>query len=43
MQKYIIGGLVVLAMISTIFILGRQVNNLKKANTTLIQNNKAYE
>lgn len=43
MQKYIIGGLVVLAMISTIFILGRQVSNLKKANTTLTQNNKAYE
>lgn len=43
MQKYIIGGLVVLAMLSTIFILGRQVSNLKKANTTLIQNNKAYE
>lgn len=43
MQKYIIGGLVVLAMLSTIFILGRQVSNLKKANTTLTQNNKAYE
>ncbi len=43
MQKYIIGGLVVLAMLVTIFILGRQVSNLKKANTTLIQNNKAYE
>lgn len=43
MQKYIIGGLVVLAMLATIFILGRQVSNLKKANTTLIQNNKAYE
>ena len=43
MQKYIIGGLIVLAMLSTIFILGRQVSNLKKANTTLTQNNKAYE
>ena len=43
MQKYIIGGLVVLAMLSTIFILGKQVSNLKKANTTLTQNNKAYE
>jgi hypothetical protein len=43
MQKYIIGGLVVLAMLVTIFILGRQISNLKKANTTLIQNNKAYE
>ena len=43
MQKYIIGGLLVLAMLTTIFILGRQVSNLKKANTTLIQNNKAYE
>lgn len=43
MQKYIIGGLVVLAMLATIFILGRQVSNLKKANTTLTQNNKAYE
>jgi hypothetical protein len=30
-------------MLVTIFILGRQVSNLKKANTTLIQNNKAYE
>ena len=43
MHKYIIGGLVVLTMISTIFILGKQVSNLKKANTTLTQNNKAYE
>lgn len=43
MHKYIIGGLVVLAMITTIFILGKQVSNLKKANTTLTQNNKAYE
>lgn len=43
MHKYIIGGLVVLTMISTIFILGKQVSNLKKANTILIQNNKAYE
>lgn len=43
MKKYIIGGLVILALLATIFILDRQISNLKKANTTLTQNNKAYE